>query len=149
MVSIRQMLAWMQNPVPADQLTPEILGCGLAGGAPGAANTTADAAISEPSNNPLQQALDGSSQAVDNVSSIDTGNSDSSGDSNSNSDSSGDSSSDGSSSGNGSSKGSKGSKTDGVSTYSFPDDGAIPEQQPTTAAEALAQAGFKLNRKMR
>lgn len=34
-VSIRQMLAWMQNPTAAEETTPESLGCGLAGGAPG------------------------------------------------------------------------------------------------------------------
>ncbi|EFN55781.1 hypothetical protein CHLNCDRAFT_145232 [Chlorella variabilis] len=33
-VTIRQLLAWMQNPVPKDQLTPEMLGCGNPGGAP-------------------------------------------------------------------------------------------------------------------
>ncbi|PRW59662.1 polysaccharide deacetylase [Chlorella sorokiniana] len=35
LVSIRQMLAWMQHPEPADQLTAERLGCGNPGGAPG------------------------------------------------------------------------------------------------------------------
>ena len=33
--TIRQLLAWMQNPVPASQLTPEALGCGNKGGRPG------------------------------------------------------------------------------------------------------------------
>jgi len=32
-VTIRQLIAWMQNPVPADELTPERLGCGNPGGA--------------------------------------------------------------------------------------------------------------------
>lgn len=32
-VTIRQLLAWMQNPIPADQLTPLALGCGNPGGA--------------------------------------------------------------------------------------------------------------------
>lgn len=35
LVTIRQLLAWMENPVPADQLTPEVLGCGNPGGAGG------------------------------------------------------------------------------------------------------------------
>ncbi|KAL4421045.1 hypothetical protein ABPG77_007520 [Micractinium sp. CCAP 211/92] len=35
LVTIRQLLAWMENPVPASQLTPEILGCGNPGGAGG------------------------------------------------------------------------------------------------------------------
>lgn len=34
-VTVRQLLAWMQNPVPKDQLTPEALGCGNPGGRPG------------------------------------------------------------------------------------------------------------------
>lgn len=34
-VSIRQMINWMQNPVPADQLTKQLLGCGNKGGAGG------------------------------------------------------------------------------------------------------------------
>ncbi|PRW05840.1 hypothetical protein C2E21_9462 [Chlorella sorokiniana] len=31
-ITIRQLLAWMQNPVPAEQLTPALLGCGMPGG---------------------------------------------------------------------------------------------------------------------
>ncbi|KAL4451906.1 hypothetical protein ABPG75_007568 [Micractinium tetrahymenae] len=34
-VTVRQLLAWMQNPVPKDQLTPDALGCGNPGGRPG------------------------------------------------------------------------------------------------------------------
>lgn len=34
-VTMRQLLAWVQNPVPASQLTPEMLGCGQKGGRPG------------------------------------------------------------------------------------------------------------------
>lgn len=34
-VTVRQLLAWMENPVPKDQLTPEALGCGNPGGRPG------------------------------------------------------------------------------------------------------------------
>lgn len=34
-VTIRQLLSWMKNPIAADQLTPEALGCGNAGGAGG------------------------------------------------------------------------------------------------------------------
>lgn len=34
-VTIRQLIAWMQHPVPASELTPETLGCGSAGGRPG------------------------------------------------------------------------------------------------------------------
>jgi hypothetical protein len=33
-VTVRQLIAWMEDPVPADQLTPQRLGCGNAGGAP-------------------------------------------------------------------------------------------------------------------
>ncbi|EFN58774.1 hypothetical protein CHLNCDRAFT_140524 [Chlorella variabilis] len=32
-VTMRQLLAWMENPIPADELTPESLGCGNPGGA--------------------------------------------------------------------------------------------------------------------
>lgn len=32
-VTMRQLLAWMENPIPADQLTAENLGCGNPGGA--------------------------------------------------------------------------------------------------------------------
>ncbi|PSC71479.1 polysaccharide deacetylase [Micractinium conductrix] len=32
-VSMRQLVAWLQNPVPADRLTPKALGCGNPGGA--------------------------------------------------------------------------------------------------------------------
>ncbi|EFN52368.1 hypothetical protein CHLNCDRAFT_138797 [Chlorella variabilis] len=32
-ITIRQLLAWMSNPIPADQLTPAGLGCGSPGGA--------------------------------------------------------------------------------------------------------------------
>ncbi|KAI7844629.1 hypothetical protein COHA_001719 [Chlorella ohadii] len=59
LVSIRQLLAWMQNPVPADQLTAERLGCGNPGGAPGSADgssssssTTAAAAAPAPAPTP-------------------------------------------------------------------------------------------------
>lgn len=38
-VTVRQLLAWMQRPVPADELTPLALGCGNAGGAGPTANT--------------------------------------------------------------------------------------------------------------
>lgn len=31
-VTMRQLLAWMANPIPADQITAENLGCGNAGG---------------------------------------------------------------------------------------------------------------------
>ncbi|KAI7842639.1 hypothetical protein COHA_003743 [Chlorella ohadii] len=34
-VTMCQLLAWVQNPVPASQLTPEMLGCGQKGGRPG------------------------------------------------------------------------------------------------------------------
>lgn len=34
-VSIRQLLGWMKSPTATDETTPESLGCGLAGGAPG------------------------------------------------------------------------------------------------------------------
>lgn len=34
-VTMRQLLGWMQNPVPADELSPEQLGCGNKGGRPG------------------------------------------------------------------------------------------------------------------
>ncbi|EFN52367.1 hypothetical protein CHLNCDRAFT_138796 [Chlorella variabilis] len=34
-ITIRQLLAWMSNPIPLQQLTPEALGCGNPGGAPG------------------------------------------------------------------------------------------------------------------
>ncbi|PSC73088.1 Polysaccharide deacetylase domain-containing [Micractinium conductrix] len=34
-VTMRQLLAWMQNPVPASQITPASLGCGTPGGAGG------------------------------------------------------------------------------------------------------------------
>ncbi|KAI7844630.1 hypothetical protein COHA_001720 [Chlorella ohadii] len=44
LVSIRQLLAWMQHPVPADQLTAERLGCGNPGGAPGSVAVPAHAA---------------------------------------------------------------------------------------------------------
>ncbi|KAL4439995.1 hypothetical protein ABPG75_002996 [Micractinium tetrahymenae] len=37
-VTMRQMLAWMTNPVPLGQLTPARLGCGSPGGAPGSAS---------------------------------------------------------------------------------------------------------------
>lgn len=37
-------LSGLQNPVPASQLTPEILGCGLPGGAPGSPASSSDAA---------------------------------------------------------------------------------------------------------
>lgn len=33
--TMRQLLAWMQNPVPAAELTPSMLGCGSPGGAGG------------------------------------------------------------------------------------------------------------------
>lgn len=46
-VTFRQLLAWMQNPVGADQLTPEALGCGLPGGAPGSDSTTPTAEYSK------------------------------------------------------------------------------------------------------
>jgi hypothetical protein len=36
-VTMRQLLGWMANPVAKDELTPEILGCGSKGGAPGTA----------------------------------------------------------------------------------------------------------------
>jgi hypothetical protein len=32
-VTMRQLLAWIQDPIPADDLTPEALGCGNPGGA--------------------------------------------------------------------------------------------------------------------
>lgn len=32
-ITMRQLIAWMQNPVPVDELTPEVLGCGNIGGA--------------------------------------------------------------------------------------------------------------------
>ncbi|PRW60004.1 polysaccharide deacetylase [Chlorella sorokiniana] len=44
LVSIRQMLGWLQNPVSADQLTAERLGCGNPGGAPGSADSSSSAA---------------------------------------------------------------------------------------------------------
>ncbi|KAL4421300.1 hypothetical protein ABPG75_010591 [Micractinium tetrahymenae] len=31
-ITVRQLLAWMQNPVPKDQMSPEALGCGNQGG---------------------------------------------------------------------------------------------------------------------
>lgn len=34
-VTMRQLLAWVQNPVPASQLTAEMVGCGQQGGRPG------------------------------------------------------------------------------------------------------------------
>lgn len=34
-VTYHQLIAWMNNPVPASQLTPELLGCGVVGGRPG------------------------------------------------------------------------------------------------------------------
>lgn len=34
-VTMRQLIAWMKNPIPADQLTAEALGCGNPGGAGG------------------------------------------------------------------------------------------------------------------
>ncbi|PSC76360.1 Polysaccharide deacetylase domain-containing [Micractinium conductrix] len=34
-VTMRQLIGWMRNPVPAAQLTPAALGCGSVGGAPG------------------------------------------------------------------------------------------------------------------
>lgn len=40
-VTMRQLVAWMKNPVPADQLTPEMLGCGFEGGRPGTLATAA------------------------------------------------------------------------------------------------------------
>ena len=47
-VTVRQLLAWMNNPIPADQLTPEALGCGSPGGAPGtAASSSIEAAEGE------------------------------------------------------------------------------------------------------
>jgi hypothetical protein len=33
-ITIRQLLGWMADPLPKDQLTPEALGCGSPGGAP-------------------------------------------------------------------------------------------------------------------
>ena len=33
LVTIRQLLAWMEAPIPTDQLTPALLGCGNVGGA--------------------------------------------------------------------------------------------------------------------
>ena len=33
LVTMRQLLAWVQNPVPAGQLTAQALGCGRPGGA--------------------------------------------------------------------------------------------------------------------
>ncbi|KAL4422675.1 hypothetical protein ABPG75_008872 [Micractinium tetrahymenae] len=38
-ITIRQLLAWMQNPIPADQLTPLALGCGTPRGAGPVVNT--------------------------------------------------------------------------------------------------------------
>ena len=32
-ISLQQLLAWMQNPIPASEITPEKLGCGNPGGA--------------------------------------------------------------------------------------------------------------------
>ncbi|KAL4448990.1 hypothetical protein ABPG77_007707 [Micractinium sp. CCAP 211/92] len=37
-VTVRQLLAWMQKPIPAEKLTPLTLGCGNAGGAGPVAN---------------------------------------------------------------------------------------------------------------
>ncbi|KAI7838168.1 hypothetical protein COHA_008016 [Chlorella ohadii] len=42
-VTMRQLLAWMDDPVPVNELTPEALGCGNAGGAPGAGSSAASA----------------------------------------------------------------------------------------------------------
>ncbi|KAL4424580.1 hypothetical protein ABPG77_009164 [Micractinium sp. CCAP 211/92] len=43
-VTVRQLLAWMQNPVPKDKITPQALGCGNQGGAgPGSVGAPAPA----------------------------------------------------------------------------------------------------------
>lgn len=60
MVTIRQLLGWMLNPVGADQVTPEALGCGLPGGAPGnvipaGANATDAVVTLDPSESAPQQ----------------------------------------------------------------------------------------------
>lgn len=34
-VTFRQLIAWLQHPVPSSQLTPKLLGCGNPGGRPG------------------------------------------------------------------------------------------------------------------
>ncbi|KAL4420271.1 hypothetical protein ABPG77_005611 [Micractinium sp. CCAP 211/92] len=44
-VTMRQMLAWMTNPVPLGQLTNARLGCGSPGGAPGGAGAAAKPAL--------------------------------------------------------------------------------------------------------
>jgi hypothetical protein len=48
-ITVRQLIAWMQNPIPADQLTPASLGCGLQGGA-GPSPGTLPAALTTYSN---------------------------------------------------------------------------------------------------
>lgn len=53
-VTMRQLLAWVQNPVPASQLTPEMLGCGQKGGRPG---TLADGASKGGSSQQRRRAL--------------------------------------------------------------------------------------------
>ncbi|PRW57176.1 Lipoyl mitochondrial [Chlorella sorokiniana] len=56
-VSMRQLLAWMEDPVPLDQLTPEALGCGNEGGAPGAGSSAAKpATASEDDSNEEEEA---------------------------------------------------------------------------------------------
>ncbi|EFN51596.1 hypothetical protein CHLNCDRAFT_139978 [Chlorella variabilis] len=108
MVTIRQLLAWMQNPVPADQLTPEALGCGLPGGAPGtggASGGRTDTASPPPPDGSQQQTAAGGS---------------------------------GEDGGEG-----------GVSTYAGDGSSEPVPEQPRSAADALAELGFKLNRKMR
>lgn len=51
---MRQLLAWVQNPVPASQLTRQMLGCGQDGGRPG---TLADGAPQGGSKDQRRRAL--------------------------------------------------------------------------------------------
>ncbi|KAL4427129.1 hypothetical protein ABPG77_001133 [Micractinium sp. CCAP 211/92] len=57
-VTVQQLLAWMANPIPASEITPEKLGCGQKGGLP-AAGTAAKGPTTMPSPAPTSSPVAG------------------------------------------------------------------------------------------
>lgn len=52
LVTMRQLIGWMKNPIPANRLTPEALGCGKPGGAYGTGKPGPARASPSPSSSP-------------------------------------------------------------------------------------------------